>query len=206
MSAVISAQGLGVRLGGYPVFSGIDLEVPPGETVAVLGGIGAGKSTLLRVLAGLVPPSSGTVRVLDLAPDDPALARDVVLAAGEPEWEPGANVLQVLELARMAADFDDPTWPVPSRVCEAFGLESREADPALTLSQGLRQRLALAAAFCRPSRLLLVDDPEFGLDAGFRPVLAEILLGYAERGGTVVMATHDLDLAVAAKARTLALD
>jgi ABC-type multidrug transport system ATPase subunit len=188
------------------VFSGLDLEVAQGEVLAVLGDIGAGKSTVLRVLAGQVAPSSGTVRVLGLAPEDPALARDVVLAAGEPEWEPGAGVLQVLELARMAADVDDENWPLPARVCEAFGLEPRERDLPFTLSQGLRQRLALAAALCRPSRILLIDDPEFGLDAGFRPVLAEILLGYAARGGTVVLATHDLDLAVATKARTVALD
>jgi ABC-type multidrug transport system ATPase subunit len=194
-------------LGGYPVLRGLDLEVASGETLAVLGDIGSGKSTLLKVLAGQVPPSSGTVRVFGLPPDDPALAGDVVLAAGEPEWEPGASVLQVLELARLAgADVEDPTWPIPPRISEAFGLDRRETDLPLTLSQGLRQRLALAAAFCRPSRLLLIDDPEFGLDAEFRPVLAEILIGYAERGGTVVMATHDLDLAVAAKARTLALD
>jgi ABC-2 type transport system ATP-binding protein len=207
MSTVISTEGLGVRLGGYPVLRGLDLAVAPGETLAVLGGIGSGKSTLLRVLAGRVPPSSGTVRVLDRAPDDPTLVDEVVLVAGEPDWEPGATVLQVLELARLAGpDFEDPTWPIPPRVCEAFRLDHRETDLPLTLSQGLRQRLALAVAFCRPSRLLLIDDPEFGLDAEFRPALAEILLGYTARGGTVVMGTHDLDLAVAAKARTLALD
>src|ERR1700753_3189255 len=100
MTVVIEAVDLGVRLGGYPVFDGLDLEVARGEVLAVLGDIGAGKSTLLRVLCGVVAPSSGRVRVLGLAPDDPALARDVVLAAGEPEWAPGAGVLQVLELAR----------------------------------------------------------------------------------------------------------
>jgi ABC-2 type transport system ATP-binding protein len=202
----IEARGLGVRLGGYPVFSGLDLSVNAGDTLAVLGSIGAGKTTLLRLLAGRVAPSAGTVRVLGLPPDDPALARDVALVDGEPEWEPGATVLQVLELARMAADVDDDTWPIPPRVMEAFGLEPRVDDLPFTLSQGLRQRLSLAAAFCRPSKVLLVDDPEFGLDAEFRPLLAEIFLGYAARGGTVVMGTHDLDLALAAKARTIAID
>jgi ABC-type multidrug transport system ATPase subunit len=203
--AVVSAQGVGVRLGGYPVFAGLNLSVEAGEVVAVLGDIGSGKSTLLRLLAGQIPTDTGTLRVLDHAPDDPEVAPHVILTAGEPEWEPGANVLQVLELSRMAGEEDD-SWPLPPRVCEAFGLEKREQDQPYTLSQGLRQRLSLAAAFCKPSRLLLIDDPEFGLDAQFRPVLAEILLGYAARGGTVVMATHDLDLAVGAKARTLSLD
>ncbi|MGQ0464259.1 MAG: ABC transporter ATP-binding protein [Sporichthyaceae bacterium] len=203
---IVEAVGLGVRLSGYPVFHGVDLTVPEGEILAVLGDIGAGKSTLLKVLGGTVPASSGTVSVLGRAPEDPTLASEVALVAGEPEWEPGASVLQVLELARMAADDVPDDWPLPPRVMEAFGLDSRVDDQPFTLSQGLRQRLALAAGFCRPSRLLLVDDPEFGLDERFRPVLAEILRGYVARGGTVVLGTHDLDLAVMAKARTFSLD
>lgn len=201
---VVQAVDLSVRLSGYPVFSDVDLSVPPGEIVAVLGDIGAGKTTLLKVLAGAVP-FSGTVEVLGRAPDDPSLENEVALVAGEPEWEPGATVLQVLELARQRFDVPD-SWPIPPRVMEAFALSDRVDDQPYTLSQGLRQRLALAAGLCRPSRLLLVDDPEFGLDETFRPVLAEILAGYAARGGAVVMGTHDLDLAVAAKARTFSID
>jgi ABC-type multidrug transport system ATPase subunit len=206
MSAV-EVSGLGVRLGGYPVFADVNLTVAPGEIVAVLGGIGSGKTTLLRVLAGEVPPSAGRVQVLGT---DPAAARaggDVVLVCGEPAWEPGATVLQVLELARMAGeDVQDDTWPLPPRVMEAFELDGRVDDQPHMLSQGLRQRLALAAAFCRPSQLLLIDDPEFGLDDRFRPMLADILRGYADRGCTAVLGTHDLDLAVGARARTFALD
>lgn len=203
---VVEVVGLGVRLAGYPVFSRLDLTVPQGEILAVLGDIGAGKSTLLKVLAGKVPAAAGTVCVFGRAADDASLAPEVALVAGEPEWEPGASVLQVLELARMAVDDIADDWPLPPRVMEAFGLGARVDDQPFTLSQGLRQRLALAAGFCRPSRLLLVDDPEFGLDEQFRPLLADILRGYVGRGGTVVLATHDLDLAVMAKARTFSLD
>jgi ABC-type multidrug transport system ATPase subunit len=203
----IEATGLGVRLGGFPVLSDVNLTVAPGEIVAVLGGIGAGKTTLLRVLGGEVAPSSGSVRVLGHPPAEAATSGEVVLVCGEPTWEPGAGVLQVLELARMAGeDVKDDTWPIPPRVMEAFELDDRCDDQPHTLSQGLRHRLALAAAFCRPSRLLLIDDPEFGLDERFRPLLADILRGYADRGGAAVLGTHDLDLAVAAQARTVALD
>ncbi len=204
--AVVEIENLGVRLAGYPVFSGVDLTVPAGEIVAVLGDIGAGKTTLLKVLAGKVPIESGTVAMLGRSPADPSLGTDVVLVAGEPEWEPGASVLQILELARMQVDDIPESWPIPPRVMESFNLADRVDDQPYTLSQGLRQRLALAAAFCRPSRVLLLDDPEFGLDAIFRPMLADILAGYAARGGTIVMGTHDLDLAVAAKARTFSID
>lgn len=205
MENVVEAVGLSVRLAGYPVFSDVNLTVPPGEIVAVLGDIGSGKSTLLKVLAGKVP-FDGTVRVLGRAPDDPSLETEVALVAGETEWEPGATVLQILELARARVDDIPDSWPIPPRVMEAFALADRVDDQPYTLSQGLRQRLALAAGFCRPSKVLLVDDPEFGLDQTFRPMLAEILQGYAARGGAIVMGTHDLDLAVAAKARTFSID
>src|SRR2546430_9260157 len=66
---------------------------------------------------------------------------------------------------------------------------------------GQRQRLSLAAALARPSRLLLLDEPEQSLDPGFRKELAGLLREYAGHGGTVVMATHDLDFAAAAGAR-----
>jgi ABC-type multidrug transport system ATPase subunit len=205
--SAVEVTGLGVRLGGYPVFSDVNLNVTPGEIVAVLGGIGAGKTTLLRVLGGEVAPDSGSVRVLGRSPTEAMSTGEVVLVRGEPRWEPGATVLQVLELARMAGeDVEDDTWPIPPRVMEAFELDEKCDDQPHTLSQGLRQRLALAAAFCRPSRLLLIDDPEFGLDDRFRPLLGDILRGYADRGGTAVLGTHDLDLAVAAQARTFALD
>jgi ABC-type multidrug transport system ATPase subunit len=206
MSA-IEVTGLGVRLGGYPVFKDVNLTVAPGEILAVLGGIGSGKTTLLRVLAGEVAPGVGSVRVLGTEPAQATASGNVVLVRGEPPWEPGASVLQVLELARMAGEqVDDDTWPIPPRVMEAFELTAKCDDQPHTLSQGLRQRLALAAAFCRPSQLLLIDDPEFGLDERFRPQLADILRGYADRGLTVVLGTHDLDLAVGARARTFALD
>lgn len=203
----VEVTGLGVRLGGYPVLKNVNLTVAPGEIVAVLGGIGSGKTTLLRVLAGEIAPDTGSVRVLHGAPKEAMAAGGVVLVDGEPAWEPGATVLQVLELARMAGEqVEDDTWPIPPRVMEAFELHGRVDDQPHMLSQGLRQRLALAAAFCRPSELLLIDDPEFGLDERFRPLLADILRGYADRGATVVLGTHDLDLAVGAQARTYALD
>lgn len=203
---VVKALGLSVRLDGFPVFNDVDLTVPAGEIVAVLGDIGSGKSTLLKALAGKVPAATGSVWILGRPADDPSLETDVVLVAGEPQWEPGANVLQILELARQQVDDIPDSWPIPPRVMETFALADRVNDEPYTLSQGLRQRLALAAGFCRPSRLMLIDDPEFGLDEKFRPVLAELLAGYAARGGTIVMGTHDLDLAVAAKARTFSID
>lgn len=201
----VEVRGLEVALDGYRVFHGLDLTVQPGEIVAVLGDIGAGKSTLLRVLAGTVTPTAGTVRVLGQDPTDAAVAAEVVTVFGEPEWRDAGSVGQVLERARPDVDPAGRDWPSPATVLADFRLEHRAADPPHILSQGLRQRLALAAALARPSRLLLADDPEFGLDSEFRPVLADLLAAYALRGGAVVTGTHDLDLALGAGARTIHL-
>jgi ABC-type multidrug transport system ATPase subunit len=78
---------------------------------------------------------------------------------------------------------------------ETFALVERADAAPLNLSTGQRQRLALAAALLRPSSLLLLDEPERGLDAQFRAALADLLDEYAAEGGTVVLATHDQDLA-----------
>ncbi|MEV4093058.1 ABC transporter ATP-binding protein [Streptosporangium saharense] len=88
----------------------------------------------------------------------------------------------------------------------AFDLEGRADLHPLTLSTGQRQRVSLATALVRPSRLLLLDEPERGLDTAFRDRLADILREYAVRGGTVVMATHDLGLAEACGARLVRLE
>src|SRR5690242_14185782 len=113
----IEVTGLGVRLGGYTVFKDVNLTVAPRVNLPRLGGIGSGKTTLLRVLGGQLEPSAGSVRVLGADPVQTAAGDDVVLVCGEPAWEPGATVLQILELARMAGeDVADDTWPLPPRV------------------------------------------------------------------------------------------
>ncbi|MFF4987696.1 ATP-binding cassette domain-containing protein [Streptosporangium saharense] len=88
----------------------------------------------------------------------------------------------------------------------AFDLVGRADLHPLTLSTGQRQRVSLATALVRPSRLLLLDEPERGLDTAFRDRLADILREYAVKGGTVVMATHDLGLAESCGARLVRLE
>ncbi|WP_235017910.1 ABC transporter ATP-binding protein [Thermomonospora echinospora] len=179
------------------------LRVDRGDIVAVVGENGAGKSTLLRCLAGLQPGVSGQVVVFARPPaDEPGFWRDVALVGDEPAWYPGLTVREHLELmpavhgaARMGVD----------AALETFGLAGQGDRAPLALSTGQRQRLLLAMALIRPSRLLLLDEPERGLDPAFRERLAASLCEYAEEGGTVVMATHDLQLAESTRARRLTL-
>ncbi|WP_068929137.1 heme ABC exporter ATP-binding protein CcmA [Planobispora rosea] len=200
---IIVVRAVEVTLGGNPVLQGVDLEVARGEIVAMTGPNGAGKSTLLRCLAGLRTADAGEITVLGGPPRDvPAFWRDVALTGDELAWYPGLTVREHLEL--MAAVHSTPRMDV-EEVLDAFGLEQRADAAPFALSTGQRQRLVLAMTLLRPSRVLLLDEPERGLDAEFRERLAAILADYAAGGGTVVMATHDPGLAGAARGRRVAL-
>jgi ABC-2 type transport system ATP-binding protein len=200
---VVAVRGVRVAYGSFVVLDDVDLIVGQAEIVAVTGVNGAGKSTLLSCLAGLHRPAAGAVTVLGGPPrDDAAFWRAVALVADQPTWYPGLTVREHLELVRAT---HEPVrgWCLPAdELVETFGLSARADATPLDLSSGQRQRLSLAAALARPSQLLLLDEPEQSLDAGFRQELAGLLqLGYAAHGGTVIMATHDLDFAAAAGAR-----
>jgi heme ABC exporter ATP-binding subunit CcmA len=185
---IIVARDVGVELGGAPVLRGVDLTVAPGEVVAVLGANGVGKTTLLRCLAGL-QRATGRVSVLGRPPvDEPGFWRDVVMVGDEPTWYPGLTVREHLELMRAV---HGPGRLEVGAALELFELAGPADRAPSSLSTGQRQRLSLAMALLRPSRLLLLDEPERGLDTAFRDRLAGLLAAYAADGGTVVMVTHD---------------
>jgi ABC-2 type transport system ATP-binding protein len=204
---VVAVRGLGMAYGKVVVLAGVDLTVSAGEIVAVTGVNGVGKSTLLSCLAGFRRPADGTVSVLGGPPrDDAGFWRAVAIVAEQPTWYPGLTARELLELVRMT---HRPLrgWCLPAaELIEIFGLSARADASPLSLSSGQRQRLSLAAALARPSQLLLLDEPEQSLDAGFRRELATLLgAEYAGNGGTVVMATHDHEFAVTAGARIMQL-
>ena len=186
---MIAVRDLAVDLAGL---KGVDLDVEPGQIVGLTGVNGAGKSTLLRCLTGLQPLDAGWVEVLGQAPlGDPRFWREVAYAAEEPAWYPGLTVREHLTLTALTHDSpsDVGCW------LDRFGLAGRADASPLTLSTGQRQRLLLASVLVRPSRLLLLDEPERGLDPEFRTILAQVLRDHAASGGAVLLATHDISLA-----------
>jgi ABC-2 type transport system ATP-binding protein len=204
---VVAVRGASMGYDDVIVLADVDLTARLGEIVAITGVNGIGKSTLLSCLAGLRRPAAGTVSVLGGPPrDDPEFWRAVTLVADQPTWYPGLTVREHLELIRRT---HEPVsgWCLPADdLIEVFGLSARADASPLDMSSGQRQRLSLAAALARPSKLLLLDEPEQSLDSGFREELAALLRdGYADNGGTVVMATHDPVFALAAGAREIPL-
>lgn len=195
--AVVRAEEVGAAEGEVELLSPVSLRVDAGEVLALRGHNGSGKTTLLRLLAGLRRPSTGSVEVLGHAPDDrdPALRAALAALIGPPQT---ARDLTVREHLR----FLSATWG------RAAGPAQEEADAlleelALTplaarfpheLSSGQSQLLALALTLGRPSRVLLLDEPEQRLDPDRLTLVADALRARAGAGTAIVLASHSAAL------------
>ena len=184
------------------ILQDIDLEVMPGEAVAVVGASGSGKSTLLGLLAGLDTPSAGSVALdghdlFGLDEDGRAALRSKLLGFVFqsfhllPALNATENVMLPLELAgdRDAADH-------AVALLERVGLGARLRHYPRTLSGGEQQRVALARAFVTGPKLLLADEPTGNLDPATGAAIIDLMFELnAERGTTLVLVTHDEMLA-----------
>ena len=178
----------------YPALAGVDLEVDEGEVVLVSGANGAGKTTLLRAVAGLVSLHSGTGEVLghDLTRDRRAARRELSLVGHETFCYDDLTVGENLRFAARAAG---STAEAADEAMERVGLARQHDVTHARLSAGQRRRLALALALARQPRMLLLDEPHAGLDAGGRDVVDAVISSAPVDGRTVVLASHELERA-----------
>ncbi|MFC0097692.1 ATP-binding cassette domain-containing protein [Micromonospora marina] len=191
MTPAVDVRRVTVTYGSTLVLDGIDLRVPEGAAVALVGENGAGKSTLLRCITGLQEPSAGGISVFAAAPGRGAdFWRQVATTVESPSWYQGLTVREHLELVRVV-NGGDPDDGHIDELCAALGLAGLSDSLPITLSSGQRQRFLLAATLGRPSRLLVLDEPEQRLDTGIKRAIAAHLRSYVESGGTLVMASHD---------------
>jgi heme ABC exporter ATP-binding subunit CcmA len=176
----------------FPALAGVDLDVAQGEIVLLSGPNGAGKTTLLRLLAGLVPMYSGEADVLghDLSRDRRGARRDLALVGHETFCY---DDLTVRENLRFAARASGRGSAPADAALERVGLGDLADVVHRRLSAGQRRRLALAVAWSRDPRLLLLDEPHAGLDAEGRRVLDEIVRAAPTAGRAVLVASHELD-------------
>ena len=183
---------LKVGYGDRTVIEELTLTVDAGEGVALRGPNGIGKSTVLRCVAGLLEPADGLVRVGGAPVDERSklFRRSVAALLEAPAWYPGLSAREHLSLVRLAnAPVGD--WFAEGELAERLGVDDfADASPS-SLSSGQRQRLALAMVLDRPSRLLLLDEPERHLDQDGRGVVATLIEEYLGRGGAALLASHD---------------
>lgn len=205
MSLVVRLRSVVCLLGRFPALAGADLDVGAGEIVLVTGPNGAGKTTLLRLLAGLLVPHSGTAEVMgcDLAEDRVAARRAIALVGHETycydDLTARENVTFFARAAgRRHADID--------AVMDTVALTESAHVVHRGLSAGQRRRLALAVALVREPSLLLLDEPHAGLDAMGRDVLAGVVRRAPSEGRTVVIVSHEVEIARPLSTREVRVD
>jgi sulfonate transport system ATP-binding protein len=187
----LQVKGVGKRFDNVEVLKRLDLEIKPGEFVAIVGRSGCGKSTLLRLLAGLDVPTEGEVlldgeRVNGIHPDTRILFQDARLL-------PWKRVIANVQIGARNGD--------KARAEEALrlvGLEHKAKEWPSVLSGGQRQRIALARALAGSPRLLLLDEPLSALDALTRIEMQELIERiWREQQFSAILVTHDVSEAVA---------
>jgi ABC-2 type transport system ATP-binding protein len=197
----LEISGLSVRFGDTRAVDGLDLAIPRGATVALLGPNGAGKSSTVNALLGLIRPTAGTIRVLGRSPDAAVRAGSVGAMLQHGGLPSEARVGEVLDLARRSF----PTaWPLEDLVATA-GIDALLGRSTDALSGGQRQRVLLALALAGAPPLLLLDEPTSAMDVEGRRAFWTTMRGLAQRGHTVVFATHHLDEADAVADRVVVL-
>ena len=190
---IVETERLTKRFGARVAVDAVDLHIPRGSAFGYLGPNGAGKTTLIRMLLGLTPATSGSMRLLGRrVPEErtEALAR-VVAIFEEPRFHPflsGRGNFEIVAAARDAAAHDRIDG-----VLERVGLAARADERVKKYSLGMRQRLGVARALLGDPELLILDEPTNGLDpAGIREFRAFVRRLVGE-GRTVVLSSHLLD-------------
>lgn len=192
--------GSGEGLGDVVALRGIDLDVDPGEFVALLGPSGSGKSTVLGLLAGMLRPSAGRVLIGPhdvgrMGPSALARLRGAVVALIL--QNPSRNLLAYATVRQNIAFAAGPSGRSPDELLETLGLSALGDRVTAELSGGEQQRVAIAAALASRPQLVLADEPTSQLDAVSREQVMELLVqAHAEFGCTLVLVTHDPSVAV----------
>lgn len=204
---VIEIQGLTKAFGHHLALRGLDLKIRQGEKVAIFGPNGAGKTTLIKVLATIMNISSGKVLITGLNSRDNAekIRRQIGVITHQTFLYGNLTASENLE-------FYGRMYDVPQRkerineVVNMVGMTPRLHDRVNTLSRGMQQRIAIARALLHRPTILLLDEPETGLDQQATSILWEILSAEGEGKRTIVLTTHSLERGLALCDRLLILN
>jgi ABC-2 type transport system ATP-binding protein len=197
MSLALETTGLTRRFGDLVAVDSVDLVVPSGSFYGFLGPNGAGKSTTIKCLTGLLRPSEGQIRILDIDPlKDPVAVKkitgvvpeDLALFDRLTATETLAFVGQIHGLAKQTLH------ERVEELLQIMALADRRDHLVTDFSHGMKKKLALAVALLPAPRLLFLDEPFEGIDAVASQQIRGLLKSYVERGGTIFLTSHILQI------------
>jgi ABC-2 type transport system ATP-binding protein len=195
--AALETRGL-VKCFDRPAVDGLDLNIRAGEFYALLGSNGAGKTTTLRMIAGLMQPDAGSIHIAGIdALSDPVEAKRVTA------WISDEPMIYDKLTPREYLEFVAGLWGVEAKTAQThaeelldwLGLADVARQRCESFSKGMRQKVALAGALIHEPRLIILDEPLTGLDAGSARLVKDVLRGRARDGAAIVMTTHILEVA-----------
>lgn len=196
-------QQLRKDFGDRPALLPLDLQIPLGQQVALVGHNGSGKSTLLRMAAGLLDPTGGTARIGGHLAGSSGARAMLSWLSDTPTFYDDLSLREHLEYVGRLHGVAHPASRA-DELLERLQLVARGDELPATFSRGLRQKAAIAIAFVRPFRVLLVDEPFVGLDEAGKAALLDLFDEAGAQGHTLLVATHDLEF-VGRVQRVLAL-
>jgi len=196
---ILDVQNLSVRYNGRQALENVTFQLHPGERVAVVGPNGAGKSTLFKVVSGVLPPSSGEVKIFGTRPRG-HICIAYIPQRSQVDWNFPVNVADVVMMGR-SAKLGPLNWPHKQdwehvhRALETVDLSNLASRQISQLSGGQQQRMFIARALAQEAELMLMDEPLTGLDTPAQEGLLDLLDTLRDQKVTVMVATHDLEQA-----------
>ena len=197
---MIELSGLTKRYGRFTAVDGISLTIPTGELFGFLGPNGAGKTTTFRMIAGILRPTSGSIRIAGIDLDREPIAAKSRLGF-IPDRPYVYDKLTGAEFLRFVAGlYGQGGASIERRIdelLELFELAPWKDELSEAYSHGMRQKLIISSALIHRPEVIVVDEPMVGLDPRSARLLKDLLREFVDRGGTVLMSTHTLEVAEA---------
>jgi ABC-2 type transport system ATP-binding protein len=199
VAAAIEISGITKRFGEFEALRGVDLRIEQGEFFALLGPNGAGKSTLINLLAGLLQPTSGNIRIMghDVQTDYQRARSALGVVPQELVFDPFFNVREML---RFQAGYfghgpENDVWV--DEVIEGLGLTDKAHTNMRKLSGGMKRRALIAQALAHKPPVIVLDEPTAGVDVELRQMLWAFIQKLNQQGHTIILTTHYLEEAEA---------